>query len=174
MAGWILGTIALLLLWALIARVRTYGRLLADAHFLAIGRGAPALKQAALRRIVTTPEDAVGDPGDPRILKSAAGLVIVYTVSQREAKFVHHCSASVPGDQVAHGALEFLLSYVLLVLGLSSQKARFAIGAGNVHHAELSLSADEQAALIAGPALDTSDASLFALRAAAAEARARG
>jgi hypothetical protein len=174
MAGWILGAIALLLLWVLIARVRTYGRLLADAHFLAIGRGAPALKQAALLRIMATHENAVGDPSDPRILKSAAGLVIVYTVSKREAEFVHHCSASVPGDQVAHGALDFLLSYVLLVLGLPSQKANVAIGAGNVHHAELLLSADEHAALLAGPPLDTSDASLFALRATAAQARTRG
>jgi hypothetical protein len=174
MAGWVLGAIALLLLWALVARIRTYGRLLSDAHFLAIGRGAPALKSAALERIATPQEERVVDASDPRILKTAAGLAIVYTVSRQDAEFVHHCSASVPGNRVAHGALQFLLSFALLLLGLPLAKARFAIGAGNIHHAELKLSAEEQAGIAAQPQLDTSDTNLFALRARAAEARRAG
>jgi hypothetical protein len=119
-------------------------------------------------------DDAPRDASDPRILKTDVGLVLVYTVSREDAEFVHHCSASVPGDHVAHGTLEFFLSFVLLSLGLPATKARFSLAAGHVHHAELKLSEAEQAALLALPPLDTSAQNLFALRAQAVDARPRG
>jgi hypothetical protein len=167
MVGWIFGAFALLLLWAVFSRFRFYRRVLADAHFLALGRAAPALKQAALTRIIVSDADAVPAPDDPRILRSAAGVAIVYTVSQDAAELVHHCSVSLPGQHIAQGTLQTLLGFALRVLDLPVERARFGRAAGPVHHAEVRLSADEHAAQLARPVLDTAPANLLALRDAA-------
>jgi hypothetical protein len=168
-----LAIIAFLLLAMLVARIRVYGRLLSDAHFLNIGQGMPALRAGAFTESIRADQDAIRSSDDARVLKTDAGMAIVYTIVQQGSDFVHHCSVGLPGDHVAHGTLDFLLSFVLLLLKLPLDQMRFEIGAGSVHHAQINLSEAEHAALAALPSSDTSPTHLFALRAAAVEARKR-
>jgi hypothetical protein len=171
MVGWICGGVAGLVLWAIVARIRLYRRLLSDGHFLALGGGLPALKQAALSRIIALETDAIRGPNDPRILRTDYGLAVLYTISEQATEFVHHCSVSVPGVHVAQGSLDLFLQFTLRSLGLPLASASFDRGAGNVHHANVVLSASEQTSLLGQPLLDTSPANLLALRTAVINGR---
>ena len=168
--GWLLGGIGLLLLWAVVSRVRSYARLLSDAHFRSIAERAPDLKRAALARMIGAESDAIADLSDPRVLSTEAGLAVVYTVRPYEAGFVHHCSLSFPGQHVAQGSIELFLHFVVRVLGLPLQGLRFERGA-SAHHAECVLSAEAHAAFAAQAPRDWSAAELLTLRSEAMDAR---
>jgi hypothetical protein len=170
-AGWLLGGIGLLLLWAVVSRVRTYGRLLSDAHFQWLAIRVPDLKSAALARLIAAEADAIADLSDPRVLSTKPGLVVVYTVRQREAEFIHHCSVSFPGQHVAQGSVELFLHFVVRLLGLPLPELRFERGASGVQHAECVLSTEAHAALAAQAPREWSAAELLALRSEAMDAR---
>jgi len=168
--GWLLGGVGLLLLWAIVSRIRTYGRLLSDAHFRAIAERVPDLKRGALARMLGE-ADAIADLNDPRVLRTEAGLAVVYTVRPQEAEFIHHCSVSFPGEQVAQGSIELFLQFVVRLLDLPLQGLRFERGQLGVQHAECVLGAEAHAAFAARAPRDWSPAELLALRSEAMAAR---
>jgi len=170
-ASWLLGGMGLLLLWALVSRARSYRRLLSDAHFLAIASGAADLKRAARERVIRVESDAIADARDARVLRTGAGLALVYTVTLRGGDFVHHCSVSFPGQHVAQGSTELFLQFAVRVLGFPVAQTRCEQGSGAVKHAECALSATQHAALGEQPALDLSIEHLRALRLEAMNAR---
>ncbi|HKO52678.1 MAG TPA: hypothetical protein VJV79_33455 [Polyangiaceae bacterium] len=169
--SWLLGGMGLCLLWALVSRIRRYGGLFSDAHFLSIASRAPELKRAALARIIDAETEAIYDAGDPRVLKTEVGLAIVYTVSRREAEFIHHCSVSFPGQHIAQGSGELFLHFVVRLLGLPTQQMRFYSGMGAAQHAECALSPEDHAALATQAPPERSRADLLALRSEAMRAR---
>ncbi|HET7542152.1 MAG TPA: hypothetical protein VFK05_19930 [Polyangiaceae bacterium] len=170
-AIWLLSGLGAILLWGLLARVRHYGRLLSDAHFQALASRTADLKRAAITRIIGSEADAIYDASDPRVLRTEAGLAVVYTVTLRQAEFVHHYSVSFPGQHVAQGTKALFVQFIARLLGLPLEKIRFDGGAGAVQHAECALSADAHAALVAEPPLDLSPEKLRALRLEAMNAR---
>jgi len=171
-----MGGVGLLLLWLFLSRARTYARLLSDAHFRAIARGVPTLKRAALSNLLdqrlAAEAGAIRDASDPRVLQTPEGLALVYTVSQLEEKFVHHCSLSFPGQHVAQGTLDLFIQVVARLLNFPRVDTHFGTGASGVRHAECVLSPESHAAFAAQAPSEWSDHELQALRAEALQARA--
>jgi hypothetical protein len=164
--------VLLIALW-LSSRARRYARLFADPHLLEIGRGLARVKAAALAHVIRDERDEPMARDDPRILATSAGLAIVYTVSERELGFVHHCSVSVIGGPTAHAVGGTFVLFVAKLLGLTPAELRCSVAASTVHHAELSLDAARHAALAARPVPELGPAALAALRRGALEARGR-
>ena len=167
---WLLGGVGLLLLWLVVSRIRTYGRLLSDTHFRSIADRVPDLRRGALAQMIGE-SDAIREPNDPRVLRTEAGLAVVYTVRPQEAEFIHHCSVSFPGQQVAQGSLELFLLFVVRLLGLPLQGLRLERGQLGVQHAECVLGAEAHAAFAARTPGEWSEAELLALRSEAMAAR---
>ena len=77
------------------SRARLYGRLFAPAHYRELADKLPAARTAALERV---DEDAGSNvPGDPRVVASAAGLVVFVTIRRDGPVHIHHISVSVRG-----------------------------------------------------------------------------
>jgi len=164
--------VVLVALW-LASRARRYARLFADPHLLEVGRGLVRAKAAALAHVIQDERDEPVAPDDPRVLTTSAGLAIVYTVSERESCFVHHCSVSVIGGPTTHAVGGTFVLLVAKLLGLAPAELSCSVAASTVHHAELSLDADRHAALAALPVPELGPATLTALRRGALEARGR-
>jgi hypothetical protein len=144
---------------------------------LEIARGLVGVKAAALARPIRSESDEPAGPGDPRILATRAGLVIVYTVtenglSENGPSFVHHCSVSVVGGPTAHAVGGTFLLLVAKLLGLPRDGLSCQITDSTVHCAEMALDATRHAALSAAPVLAPRPAELAAVRREALEARA--
>ncbi len=154
-----------------VSRARMYGRLFGDEHWVEIGRGIGGLKAAAFERLIEVDGDAPTSADDPRILATSSSLVIVYTVSTRDADFVHHCSVGTRGGATAHAVGSTFLLFVVKALGLPAEKLTFQIADSTVHHAEATLGEAEHRALSANPALEVSAGNVADFRRSVMEAR---
>jgi hypothetical protein len=174
MAGWIVGGLVVAVLAAfLVSRARSYRRLFADEHFIAIGRAARTLKAAAVTHVIQADRDQPTSPNDPRILTTPAGLAIVYTVQKRESKFVHHCSVSVPGGYTAHAVGGTFLVFVMKLVGIPIERAALGIGASTIHHGEVTLDQAEHDALASAPTPEVSASNVAEFRRESFDARSR-
>jgi hypothetical protein len=128
-----------------VPRVRLYRRLFADSHLMEYAHGLAALKQAALREIIAGEAGAIQSPDDARILRTSAGLVLVYTVSTgTPGTYVHHASVSLAGGVTAHAVgATFILLWARL-LGVEYSRLALQVWPSTVHHAEFVLDAEEQ------------------------------
>src|SRR3954468_3534958 len=157
MAGWLIGGFVVAIVAAfLLSRASSYRQLFADEHFIAIGRGAAHLKAAAIAQIIQTDSDHPASPNDPRILKTPAGLAIVYTVQKRESGFVHHCSVSVSGRYTAHAVGGTFVIFIMKLIGIPIERSQFEIGASTVHHGEATLDQAAHGALLRVPPQEVS------------------
>src|SRR5262245_26350559 len=98
---WLLAFLAIAaaaLAWWIVLRLSWYRRLFAFPHLLEFGQGLAAVKQAAIRDVIASDANGVQSPDDARILRTSAGLVLLYTVSPgATGTYVHHASVSTPG-----------------------------------------------------------------------------
>jgi hypothetical protein len=144
--GWICGglIVAALLAWV-VFRVVFYRKVFAAEHFVEVARGVLALKQAALASLIVSDEQEPRSPEDPRVLRTSAGLVILYTISAREpGRFVHHVSVSIAGGHTAHAVGQTFILFVTHLLGLPPDRLALGVSEAAVHHAEALLSEQEQ------------------------------
>jgi hypothetical protein len=162
--------VALFALW-LASRARRYAVLFAAPHLLEVARGLARAKTAALARVIRDERDVPTAPDDPRIVATSAGIAIVYTVSERPPRFVHHCSVSAMSGPTPHAVGGAFVMFVAKLLGLAQAELECFISASTVHHAELSLDAARHAALAAAPIPTLTPAALADLRRDALEAR---
>lgn len=169
----LLGLAALVVALWLAARARRYGRVFAAEHWRQVAESMVRVKAAALAKVIRADGDEPSTPDDHRILATSAGLAIVYTVSESAGRFVHHCSVSLVGGPTTHAVGGSFTLYLAKLLGLPLARLRCSVADTTVHHAELSLDADEHAALATAPVLDVSSDDIAALRREALDARAR-
>lgn len=174
MSAWALpGLGALAIALWLAVRARRYARVFADEHWREVARGLAGVKAAALARIMRIEGDEPTAKDDPRILTTSAGLAVIYTVSERAGRFVHHCSISAIGGPTTHAVGGTFAIYAAKLLDFPIADLRCEVTESTVHHAELSLDAAEHAALAAAPVPDVSLIDITALRREALATRAR-
>jgi hypothetical protein len=167
MLGWVLGGLAVVGAAVLFFRGRMYRRLFSNEHFIEIGHCVAGLKAAALERATDAMADGKWDPSDPRMLVTSAGLAIAYTVHANDPEFIHHCSVGVSGDFTAHGAGATFVAFVMNLVGLPMDKARFQVGESTVHHAEATLGAEEHEKVARASVPEVSGANVVEFRRAA-------
>jgi hypothetical protein len=147
MAIWlVLGVVIACLVWLLASRLSSYRRLFADRHFMEVAQGLGPLRQAAVRNISAADGGDIRPPDDPRILRTSAGLVIVYTISRGQTDgYVHHVSVSIPGRVTAHAVGETFILLWARLLGIGYERLSIELSSATVHHAEFVLDEQEHA-----------------------------
>ncbi|MHB1426072.1 MAG: hypothetical protein ACYC3I_23155 [Gemmataceae bacterium] len=144
----ILCTIALLVtlasLWLLGGR-GIYAKVFADEHFREVAARLPALKRAALERVVSSESDTICPPDDPRGILTSAGLAVLYLVSRQGAWFHHDLSISLTiRPYTAHAVGDVFICFLAHLLDIGMERLRLRVSSRTVHHAEFTLSALEQ------------------------------
>ena len=119
------------------SRARLYGRLFAPAHYRELADKLPAARTAALERV---DEDAGSNvPGDPRVVASAAGLVVFVTIRRDGPVHIHHFSVSVGGGPTADAVGRTFSVFIAERLGWDLGQAAFAVSPRRVFHGEMHL-----------------------------------
>jgi hypothetical protein len=150
---WLLAGFALVAVWWIVSRLRSYQRLFADSHLMEFGQALPAMKQAAMQHVTAGGERDPPPPGDGRAMLTSAGLVFVYTVRIDPAgTYVHHGSVSIPGRVTAHAVGETFILLWARLLGVGYDRLVLEVSPATVHHAEFVLDENEQAAFERRPA----------------------
>jgi hypothetical protein len=109
------------------------------------GQRLAALKQAAIRDVIPSDGEGVPPPDDPRILRTSAGLALIYTVSVgTPGTYVHHASVSIPGRVTAHAVGETFTLLWARLLGVGYERLSLQVSPTTVHHAEFVLDENEQ------------------------------
>ncbi|MCC6997757.1 MAG: hypothetical protein IT370_24275 [Deltaproteobacteria bacterium] len=173
---WVLiigGSLAGLIGLALVAKVRGLRRLFGDEHFLEIARKVPAMKDAALASASAPDVEGRVPLDDARLVLTTCGLAILYTVGAEEGQFVHACSVSYRRGVTAHAIGEAFLAYLVILLGLPVERLKLAVSASTAHHAEVTLSPDDHAAVAAADVPEVTATNIAAIRAAIVATRAR-
>jgi hypothetical protein len=149
---WVLAGLALGAAWLVVSRVLRYEKLFGIRHLMQFAQALPALKQAAMRQVMTGGDGVAPSPGDDRILQTSAGLAFVYTVSiDPDGRFVHHASASLPGRVTAHAIGETFILLWARLLGVEYGRLVLQVSPATVYHAEFVLGDGEQADFAARP-----------------------
>jgi hypothetical protein len=169
MWGWLWAGVLVALILVSIAiwiyfRGQTYRRIFADSHFAEVARGVARVKSAAVERIILCEKDEMQSPSDPRILVTAAGLALVYSVRRVDDNYVHHYSVSVSGGYTAHAVGETFVLFIAKLLSVPSERLALGIGRSTIHHAEFQFSQTEQFAFAALPIPDVSIEEIAAFR----------
>jgi hypothetical protein len=136
-----------------------------------VGKWAAGLKAAALARMIP-PASMPTSADDPRIVKTSAGLAIIYTVARGDTTFTHHCSVSVPGGPTLHAVGWRFVPLVAKLVGLPLERMAFEIGKSTVHHGEVVLSQIEHEAVALAPIPEVSTSNLAEWRLLANDHRA--
>jgi hypothetical protein len=160
------------LAWWIMSRRSLYRTLFSDPHLMEFGQGLAARKAAALRDVIGMSGGEIQSPDDPRILRTSAGLALVYTVSIREpATYVHHASISMPGRVTAHAVGETFILLWARLLGIEYERLALQVSPTSVHHAEFVLDENEQSSFAQRPVEAPTVALLQAFHAESARAR---
>jgi hypothetical protein len=79
-------------------------------------------------------------------------LALVYKINQRDDRFIHHYSVSIPGRVTPHAVGEQFILFVARLLGVPFDiLALSRFESSTVHHAEFRLSQSEQLAFARQP-----------------------
>jgi hypothetical protein len=163
----ILLTIVLLTLatlW-LVRGLEVYTKVFADEHFREVAARLPALKRAALERVVSSESDAVCTSEDPRGMLTSAGLAVLYLVGRQGAGFHHDLSVSLPiRAYTAHAIGDVFICFLAQLLGIGMERLRLRVSSKTVHHAEFTLSPLEHQQFADRPVLSLSLEELAAFR----------
>lgn len=125
-----------------------YRRIFADRHFAEVARNVAQVKAAALEH----GDGEYRPPDDPRARVTTAGLAMVYSISQRDDRFIHHYSVSIAGRPTPHGVGEPFTLFVAQLLGVPFDLLALSSSeTSTVHHAEFQLSQSEQLAFASQP-----------------------
>ena len=144
---WLLACLAIaaagLVSWIML-RLSWYRRLFAVPHLMQFAQGLAAVKQAAMRDVITGDGEGIQPPDDARILRTSAGLAFLYTVSLGAGTYVHHASVSIPGRPTAHAVGETFILLWAKLLGVEYGRLALDVSPMTVHHAEFVLNEHEQ------------------------------
>lgn len=131
-------------LWLLDSH-RAYQKIFADEHFREVAARLPALKLAALERVILPASDAVCTSEDPRGMLTSAGLAVLYLIGREGCCFHHALSVSwVSRSYTPHAIGNMFLCFLARLLGIGMERLCFRISAKTVHHTAFTLSALEQ------------------------------
>jgi hypothetical protein len=171
--GWLtidilLLTIVVLLILAalwLVDSHRAYQEIFADEHFREVTARLPALKRAALERVILSASDAVCTPEDPRGMLTSAGLSVLYLIGREGCWFHHDLSLSwVRRPYTPHAIGNMFLCFLARLLGIGMERLCFRISAKTVHHTAFTLSALEHQQFADRPVVSLSLDELAAFR----------
>ena len=174
--GWLFGllaVVAILVLW-LLARSPHYSRIFGDDHVAEFARGISDIKPVVLANI--DDEDAgkvsILLPGDPRTIRTSAGLFAIYTIGKRGGIYQHHHLSlrDTQGYTAAAVGTTFLV-LAALVLGVEPKTLRIERSENAVYHAEFELDEDGQRAFAGRPPRSVTKDNARALHVEAMKAR---
>ena len=148
---WLLACLAIatagLVSW-IVLRLLWYRRLFAAPHLMQFAQGLAAVKQAAMQDMVASDREDVRPPDDARILRTSAGLALLYTVSLgATGTYIHHASISTPGQPTTHAVGETFILLWAKLLGVEYGRLALDVSPMTVHHAEFVLNEHEQSEL---------------------------
>ncbi len=130
-------------LWLVVSH-RAYQKVYADEHFREVAARLPALKRAALERVILSASDAVCTSEDPRGMLTSAGLAVLYLIGREGRWFHHDLSVSwVSRPYTPHAIGNMFLCFLARLLGIGMVRLCFRISAKTVHHTAFTLSALE-------------------------------
>jgi hypothetical protein len=151
-------------LW-LLRGFESYTKAFSDEHFGEVGARLPALKRAALERVIVPESDAVCTPQDPRGMLTSAGLTVLYLVGREGDWFHHDLSVSSPTrGYTAHAVGDMFTRLLVRLLGVGVDRLRLWVSSRAVHHAAFSLSAGEHEQFAGQPVTPLSPQELVAFR----------
>jgi hypothetical protein len=135
--------------WGIGFRVSLYRGLFADRHLVEVGEGLAALKQAALRNIISLDQESIELADDTRVLRTSADLTFLYTVTISAAgRYLHHASVSIPGRVTPHAVGETFILLWAKSLGIGYERLALGVSSATVHHAKFELTEEEQAEFV--------------------------
>jgi hypothetical protein len=130
-------------LWLLDSH-RIYSRVFSDDHFHEVATHLPALKRAALARLVFSESDAVCTPEDPRGMLTSAGLAVLYLIGCEGRWFHHDLSVSMPSRAYTiHTVGNRFGCFLARLLGIGMERLQFHFSSRRIHHTVFTLNADE-------------------------------
>ena len=130
-------------LW-LLDNHRVYTRVFSDDHFHEVAARLPALKRAALARLVFSESDAVCTPEDPRGMLTSAGLAVLYLIGCEGRWFHHDLSVSMPSRAYTINAIGNRFGcFLTRLLGIGMERLHFHISSRSIHHTVFNLNAEE-------------------------------
>lgn len=130
-------------LW-LLENHRVYTQGFSDDHFHEVAARLPALKRAALARLVFSESDAVCTPEDPRGMLTSTGLAVLYLIGREGRWFHHDLSVSLPiRASTIHAVGNVFGCFLARLLGISRERLHHHISSRSVHHTGFTLSAEE-------------------------------
>lgn len=131
-------------LW-LLREHRVYTKVFGDEHFREVAARLPALKRAALERLVYSAPEAVCTPEDPRGMLTSAGLAVLYLIGREGLCFHHDLSVSWPRRASTPKVVGSLfLCFLARLLGIGMERLGFRVSSRTVHHAVFTLNPQEQ------------------------------
>jgi hypothetical protein len=156
--------LALASLW-LLRGLEVYTKVFADEHFREVAARLPALKRAALERVVSSESDAVCTSEDPRGMLTSADLAVLYLVGQQGPWFHHDLSVSLPTRAyTAHVIGDVFICFLAHLMGIGMERLRLRVTSKTVHHAEFTLSTLEHEQFADQPVKSLSPEELAAFR----------
>jgi len=151
-------------LWLLDSH-RAYTRLFSDDHFHEVAARLPALKRAALERVILSASDAVCTPEDPRGMLTSAGLTMLYLIGREGRWFHHDLSVSLPiRAYTLHAVGNMFGCFLVRLLGIGMERLHFHNSSRRVHHTGFTLSAEEHEQFADRPVTPLSPGDLAAFR----------
>ena len=130
-------------LWLLDSH-RAYTKVFSDDHFHEVAARLPALKRAALARLVFSESDAVCTPEDPRGMLTSAGLAVLYLIGREGRWFHHDLSVSLPiRAYTIHAVGNVFGCFLARLLGIGRERLHLHLSSRSVHHTGFTLSAEE-------------------------------
>jgi hypothetical protein len=151
-------------LW-LLRSFEAYAKVFSDEHFREVSARLPALKRAALERVLVPEANAVCTPEDPRGMLTSAGLAVLYLVGREGDWFHHYLSVSSPTlGYTAHAVGDMFTCLLVRLLGVGVDRLRLWVSSRTVHHAAFTLSAGEHEHFAGQPVTPLSPEELAAFR----------
>ncbi|MGH8778597.1 hypothetical protein [Paraburkholderia sp.] len=167
MMTWIF--IALLAAGFIVWGATRYRPVFADRHFVEVARNVAQIKAAALEQ---HGDDGYRPADDPRAQVTTAGLALVYTIVQRDDRFIHHYSVSIPGGVTPHAVGERFILFVARLLGVPFDTLALSSSeSSTVHHAQFQLSQSGQEVFATRPVPEVTKIEIAAFRTEFNEAR---
>jgi len=165
--GMLLGMVIVLTmagLW-LLKGFEAYTKVFSDEHFQEVGTRLPALKRAALERVIVPQAAEVCTPEDPRGLLTSAGLTVLYLIGHKGDWFHHDLSvSSTARGYVAHAVGGMFTGLLVRLLGVGVDRLRLWVSSRAVHHMAFTLSAEEHELFASQPVTPLSPEELTAFR----------
>jgi hypothetical protein len=119
-----------------------YKRIFAPEHYVEFAQSMSVAKARGCDQINEAPGNQPID--DPRVFVTTAGVTVMYTVDAEDGEYIHHYSISIAGRYTPAAVGRTCTVYVARLLCIDPADLRVGISQASVHHAEFTLSENEQ------------------------------